>query len=259
MTVAILGIDYKVALWQELVCNHNRLIKEAARVATQVKNKLGHTLASECSQSLHQLDVRGAGKLRQTHKADVAANHKCRLDALDWNCITHHIYIHQFIHTLTLERELHLCTTLTAQTLHDVVLWHLNARHQSIVHLDDAVTRHNTRLGTWAIWDDAQDDNRIGSGIEHHANTIELALQRFVHSLHIACGDVFRVGIKLLHHQRDDQLGERVHRDGINKLVLHQHTGLHQLVWRGQARTADECTQLCLRLVATHKLTQQNA
>ena len=123
--------------------------------------------------------------------------------------------------------------------------------------MNDAVARHHARLGAWSVGDNAQDDDRIGCGVEHHADAVKLTLQRLVYRLHIARRDILRVWVELLHHKWDDKLGERIHRDGVNILVLHQHTGLHQLVWRGQTSTADEGAQLRLRLVATHKLTQQ--
>ena len=52
------------------------------------------------------------------------------------------------------------------------------------------------------------------------------------------------------HHKRDDQFRERIHRDGIDKLVLDQRTRLHYLVCGFETAAAQQRPQLRLGTVA---------
>ena len=257
LAVAILRIYDQLACGQELVGDQNRLIEEAARIIAQVENQLGHTLLTQLREGLLQLHKRRAGKLRQTNEADAIRKHRRRLDTLDGDGIAHNRNIDQLVDILTLERESHLRAASSAQTLDDVVLRHLHTRHQRIVDLDDAIARHDSRLGTRAIGNDTQHDNRIGRSVERHANTVELALQRLVQLLHLACGDIYRVRIQLAHHQRDDQLGERIHRDRVHKTMLDEHTRLHNLVCHIHTAATYERANLRLGTVAPDELSQQ--
>ena len=152
--------------------------------------------------------MRRARELRQADEGYVSGHHESRLDTLYGNGVAHDRHIDQIAYAAPLERQIHLRAAGPAQAFHYIVLRHPDTRHYGVVYFYYAVARRKARLGTRAVGDDAQHDDRIGGGVEGHAYAVELALEGFVHRLHLPCGDIYRVRVELLHHERYDQLGQ---------------------------------------------------
>ena len=251
--MTILGIDDHSLLGQQLVGNQNRLIEESARVAAQVENEFVHTLGTQEDNRTQNLGVGVLGEGRQTYEPDVVGQHKCRIDALQWNGVARNRHIDSIFDCQSFECQSHLATSLSAQHLHDAVLRHALSRHIAVVDAQDSVAILHTRLLAGSRRHHIEHDDRVGSHIEDHADTVELTFERLVHRLHILCGDIDRVGVELLHEQRQYLLGDRIHIERVDILVLDQcHRAVELVVGRSQVR--DHATELRLGRTATHRL-----
>ena len=220
--VTILGIDDHSLFGQQFVGNQNRLIEESARIATQVEDQLVHTLSTQEDNRTQHLGVGVLGKGRQTYETDVVGQHKCRIDALQRNSIARNRHIDSIFDRQSFECQSHLATSLSAQHLHDAVLRHALSRHVAVVDANDAVAILHTRLLAGSRRHYIEHNDRVGGHIEDHADTVELTLERLVHRLHILCGDIDRVGVELLHQQWQHLLGDRIHIERVDILVLDQ-------------------------------------
>ena len=220
--MAILGIDDHSLCGQQLVGNQNRLIEESARVAAQVEDQLVHTLGTQEDDRAQHLGIGVLGEGRQTNVADVVGQHKCRIDALQRNGIARNCHIDSIFDRQSFECQSHLATTRSAQHLHDAVLRHALTCHVAVVDAQYSVAILHTRLLAGSRGHYIEHDDRVGGHIEDHTDAVELTLERLVHRLHILGGDIDRVGVELLHQQWQNLLGDRIHIERVDILVLYQ-------------------------------------
>ena len=243
---------------QELVGHEDRLVEVAARVAAQVEDQPVDPLGTQLRQGLQQLLVGRPRELSQLDVARRAADAEGRLDAADRNDAAHDLHLDQIGDVLPPEAQPHGRSARSAQPLDDLVLRNAAARHERVVDLDDAVPGLDAGLVARSLRDDVEHDDRIGGHVEDHADAVELPFEGFVQRLHLRGGDIDRMGVKLLDQQRNDMLGERVHRHGVDVLVLDERKRIGQFV-RRQRQTADHALELRRRAVAAQILSQQQA
>ena len=258
LVVTVFGIDDQLALVQELVGHGDRLVEKSARVAPQVEDQLRHTLGAQRGECPVELVERTAGKLSQLDVPYAVGDAESRFDTLDRNHAAHDIDLDQVGDTLPFEAQVNRRTARTAQFLDDIVLGNLAPGDKRIVDLDDPVAGLDPGLVARALGNDIQHDDRVGSHVKDHTDTVELPFEGFVQSLHLRNGDIDRVGIELLDQHRDDVLGQRIHRHRIDILVLDQRERIGEFVV-GQRHAAEHALELRGRGIAAQILAQQQA
>ena len=160
--------------------------------------------------------------------------------------------MHLAVDPLPLQTETNGSAARTAQPSDDAVLRNAAPGDQRIVDLHDAVAGPHARLVARTPRDDIEDDDRVGGHVEHHADAVELALQRLVHGGHLLGRHIDRMGIELADEQRDDMLRERIHRYRIDVAALDERKGLRELVVGLREPFHQQVAQLRPGRVAAH-------
>ena len=255
---AVFGVDDQLPLVQELVGHGDRLVEESARIAPEVEDQLRDPLGAQRGQRPAELVVSRPGELPQLDITHAVGDAEGRFDAPDRDHAALNVDRHQSGDALPPDAQVHRRTARSAQHLHDVVLGNLAPGDHRIADLDDPVAGLDAGLVAGALRNDVQHDHRVGSHVEDHADTVELPFERFVQRLHLRSGDVDRMGVELLDQQRNDMLGEGVHRHGIDILILDQRQRIGQLV-RGQRHAAEHALELRSGGIASQILSQHEA
>ena len=140
------------------------------------------------------------------------------------------------LHTTANDTESHLRTTRTTQTFHNLFLRHLYTSDTRIIDRHDAVTGYYTHFLGRTVSRRLYDKQRIFDHIELHTDTVEVALQGFVHGF-----DLFGIGIsgmriKFLQHAADGILHQFLFIDSVHVEVVDGHLGNLQFAkWRTAA------------------------
>ena len=88
----------------------------------------------------------------------------------------------------------------TAQTLHDVFGAHLYAGNGGVVHGGDAVAGQDAHFFRRSSAYGLDDEQRVFNHLELDADALEVALQGFVHGLHLFGVVVGGVGVEVFQH-----------------------------------------------------------
>lgn len=254
--VAVLRVDNQLPLVEKLVGHQNRLVEEAARIAAQVENQLADPLAAQRVERPRQLLVGRPGELPQADVADAVGDAEGRLDTSDGYHVTHHLDRNQVGNSLPAQPQTDLRAARTAQHLDHLLLRNAASGHERVADFEDAVPGPHPRLVARTVGDDVEHDDRIGGHVEDHADAVELTLEGLVERLHLRGGDVDRMGVQFAHEQRDDMLGKRIHRDGVDVLVLDERERIGELVV-GEGHVAQHPLDAGFDAVAPHELTHE--
>ena len=255
---AVLRIDDQLPLVQKFVGHGDGLVEESARVAAQVEDELRHPLRPQRVQRRTELPGGRPCELPQLDIADAVHDAEGRLDAPDRNDAAFDLHLHQSVDPLPAEPQTDLRAARPAQHLHHVVLRNFPPGDERIADLDDPVPGLDAGLVARAVRDDVQHDHRIGGHVEHHADPVELAFERLVQRGHLRRGDIDRMGVQLPHEQRNDVLGERIHRHRIDVAVLDERQRIGQFVGR-HGHVAQHPPDLRRRVVPSEILAEQDA
>ena len=135
---------------------------------------------------------------------------------MDRNYTTGYGDWHQLFDANSLNAQFDLASTRSAQPFHHFVLRYFDSGYHRVIDFDDTVTSQYTGFCTGTGVNHIEYDYRIGGHVEHYANAIEFAVERFVHSCHIFGWDIDRMGIEFIENQGNCLFRDGVERDGIH-------------------------------------------
>ena len=217
---AAVGVDDELVLGQKLVGNLDGCLQIAAAVFLQVKNQALHTLCVQLLKGIAKLLMGSGTEVADTDVADAGTNHVRSVDRLDGNLVADYCERQAVLDARADDAQNHLGVFGTTKSAHYLLLRHLHAGNGSIVDADDAVAGYNAHLFGGAVGDGLDDHQRVVNHVELHAYALEVAVQRFVHLLHLLGIGVGGVGVELLQHAPDGVLHELGLVDGVDIEVV---------------------------------------
>ena len=142
------------------------------------------------------------------------------------------------------DAQLHLRPFPATQPLHDVDACHLDAGYGRVVDVHDPVAGKDSHLLGRAVDDRLDHDERIVDHIELYADSLEVALQRFVHRLGFLGVGIGGMRVELLEHASDGILRQLLFVHGVHVEVRYRH--LRQLELSQWRSVSNVTSNLCL-------------
>ena len=198
-----------------------------------------HALSRQFLHTFHEFLMRGGTETADADVAHLGTNHINGIDALHGNLVALHGEIEHFLHTPAHDAEFYLRSARPAQPLHNLLFRHLHTGNGSVVDGYDTVACHNTHLLGRTIGGGLDDEQRIFHHIKLNADAVEIALQRFVHGLHLLGIGIGGMGIEFLEHAFDGILHEFLLVDGIHIEIIDCHFRNLELAQGGAAAEID--------------------
>ena len=188
----------------------------AAAILLEVQNKGLHALCKELLHAFHKLVVRGGSEVADADIAHLRTNHVSGVDAMDGNLVANDGEAQRVADAATHDAQSYLAALGTAQAPHDLLARHLDTGNGGVVDIDDAVAGHDAGTLGGSVADGLDDEQRVFSHVELHADALEGTLQGFVHLLHLLGGGVGGVRVELFEHATDAVLDELLLIDAID-------------------------------------------
>ena len=200
---AALRIDNKVVLFQEFIGYLDGCLQVAAAIVLQIEQQVFHALLLQGAHTFHELIVGGGPEIGDADITDARPYHIDGINRLDGNLVAGDDECQLVGNAAAHHAQFHLGSLLAAQTFHDVFFRHLDTGDSGVVDRYDAVAGHDAHLLRGTVHHRLDDYQRVLNHIKLHADTVEVALQRFVHGLHLfGCG-IGGVGVQLFQHAAD--------------------------------------------------------
>ena len=209
-SAAAFGVNNQVVLVQKLVGNVDCCAQIAATVLLQVQNQVFHSLFFQFVHRLFQLFMRFCAEAADPDQTRLRSNHIGGIYRSHRNLVAFYIKLQHLVNTIAHDAQTHDGTFRTFQAAHDFLAAHFHAGNGSVVYGDNPVSGQDTGFFRGAFAYGLYHEQSIFEHVVLHADTLEIALQRFVHGLGVFGVRVGRMRIKLLEHAHDGILRQFV-------------------------------------------------
>ena len=198
-----LCIDNEVALLQELLGNVDCSLQISAAILLQIEDEISHSLLTQLIQALQEFLMGRSTEVTNTDIADARANHIGGINRLDGNLITDNSKLQHILDTLTNDAQVDLRAFRATQTLHDLLLCHLDTSDGSIVYQNNAVACQDAHFLRRAIRNRLDHEQGILNHIELYTDPLEITIQRLVEVLYFLRREIAGMRVKLIQHTSD--------------------------------------------------------
>ena len=212
----------------------------AAAVALEVDDEVAHALLLQAFDGSDDLFVGGGSEIGEAHEAYAGFHDIGCVERRHGNLVALDVEGERAVDAAADYAELHLRTLGPAQSAHDVLAAHLDARDGRVVDQRDAVAGNDAGLLRRSFGHGLDDYERVVEHIELHAYAVEVALQRLVELLRVLGVGIGRVRVELREHARDGVLHLSLYVDGVD-IHLVDHDGRLQQLTHGQLARVQVC------------------
>ena len=176
-----LGVDYQIALREQLVGHSYCRFERTAAVATQVEHQMFHALLEQLLQSLVEL---GAGGLRKTGNMDIAClavNHHRGGDGGMLNDVTAYFHLSGGLPSRTVYCQGNIAETGSADEVYHGLrpTFQFHSRHLHSVHHQYTVACNNTGAPRRAVLPYIGSINGIVENKENYPDAFKPAMEQF--------------------------------------------------------------------------------
>ena len=195
-----LCIDDKVAFLQELLGDIDSCLQISAAIFLQIENEISHSLLTQLIQALQEFLMGRSTEVSNTDIADARANHIGSINRLDGNLITDNSKLQHILDTLTNDAQVDLRAFRATQTLHDLLLRHLDTSDSCIIYQDDTVACQDAHFLRGPIRNRLDNEQGILDHIKLHTNSLEISIQRLIEAFHFLWREIAGMWIELIQH-----------------------------------------------------------
>ena len=200
---AAFGVDHQIFGVEELAGHFDRGAEITAAVALQVEEQVFHALLFELLDGVAHLFTRGGAEAIEADVADTRGYHVSRIEGVHRNLVAGHDKGERFAHRRADDAELHLRAFGATKQFHDAISVKFHPGDGASVDRDDAIAVDDAGFLRRAFGDGLNHHEGVFEHIELHADTFEVAFERFVHAARFFGVGVGRVGIQFRKHAVD--------------------------------------------------------
>ena len=214
-----LYIYYGIPAREEVIREQQGLVHITAGIVPHVKDQVLHPLFLQLDGSFVALLEGSAGELAQAQVADAVGQHERGVHAVHRNLAARNLKGNGFL--LTLDGYGDLGPGRALEAPHHTVLRELHAGNHRLVHLQQAVSGHETHLFGRTAGDDLQHDGRVVGDVELDADTVKIAGKLFLRGLQFLRRQVYRVRVQLGKGGRNGGVRHALAVEGVHVILFH--------------------------------------